>query len=99
MDKLLCALLMLATLAGCATNAPTQEAATSRARRAQLVRGTFGTYDNEPRLASRHVDARQLIAELVEQRANTYNWLVWHTTNDWGDLKLFLPLARKQHIK
>src|SRR5438105_3334872 len=99
MNKLLCTLLVLTTLAGCAMDDPSQQAVTARGRRAQLVRGTFGTYDNEPRLANRRVDAKQLIAELVEQRANTYNWLVWHSTNDWDDLKVFLPLARKHHIK
>ena len=95
MNKPLWTLLMLATLAGCATNGPNQRALTDRARRAQLVRGTFGTYDNEPRLPNRHVDVNHLLAELVEQRANTYNWLVWHNTNDWEDLKVFLPLVAR----
>lgn len=60
--------------------------------------GVRGTYDNEPRLANGRVDCQKLLAELTELRANTYNWLVWHKATDWDDLKIFLPLARKNKI-
>ena len=66
--------------------------------RAEIVRGSFGTYDNEPRGEDGRVDVERLIRELVEIRANTYNFLIWHRETDWEDLKRFLPLARKKNI-
>jgi len=98
MKQILSSLLILAILSGCATD-PKRAAAAARVHRAETLRGTFGTYDNEPRLPNQHVDVQRLIAELVDQRANTYNWLVWHNPNDWADLKAFLPLARRHHIQ
>jgi hypothetical protein len=62
------------------------------------LRGSFGTYDGEPRLPNGHVDLDLLLSELGEMKANTYNWLIWHNTNDWADLKAFLPRARKAGI-
>lgn len=91
-------LLLLASLVGCTTN-PSGNADALRSKRSAAIRGCFGTYDNEPRLPNERVDVQSLMAELVDQRANTYNWLIWHKTNDWEDLKIFLPLARKHHIK
>ncbi|MSU59263.1 MAG: hypothetical protein EXS35_14030 [Pedosphaera sp.] len=76
----------------CADEAP-------RAERRKNLRGTFGTYDNEPRLINHRVDVKRLANELATIKANTYNFLIWHTTNDWDDLKLFLPLARARGIK
>jgi hypothetical protein len=69
------------------------------ADRAAALRGIFGTYDNEPRKADRHVDTDRLVAEIVKVKAQTYNFLIHHTSNDWDDLKIFLPTARKQNIK
>ena len=97
MFKILCGLLSLVFLAGCAAPAPHN--ATVHAQRTRALRGCFGTYDNEPRLPNQHVDIPHLISELVDQRANTYNWLIWHHTNDWEDLKNFLPVARRHHIQ
>ncbi len=62
------------------------------------LRGVIGTYDNEPRLPGGRIDIPKLISELVELRANTYNFLIWHKTTDWDDLKLFLPVAREKSI-
>lgn len=61
--------------------------------------GVFGTYDAEPRQADGRVDVDRLVRELVAIKANTYNFLVWHGTNDWEDLQLFLPEARKHDIR
>jgi hypothetical protein len=97
MNKTFLSFLLIAILAGCATR--DSKAPSEQARRADAVRGCFGTYDNEPRLPNQHVDVNHLISELVDQRANTYNWLIWHNTHDWEDLHAFLPLARKHHIK
>ena len=66
--------------------------------RTQSLKGSFGTYDGEPRGKDGHVDIQRLISELVEIRANTYNWLIWHASTDWDDLKRFLPLAREKGI-
>jgi len=45
------------------------------------------------------VDIARLLNELVDQRANTYNWLIHSELTDWDDLKLFLPQARKKGIR
>jgi hypothetical protein len=44
------------------------------------------------------VDIQRLLSELVELKANTYHWLVWHRGTDWDDLQRFLPLARQKNI-
>jgi|GEM_PF-354356 len=66
--------------------------------RAQVLRGSFGTYDGEPRLPNGRFDIQKLLSELTELRANTYNFLIWHAKTDWDDLKIFLPLARAKKI-
>ncbi len=91
MCKIICGVLLLLTLAGCVTD-PKQS-------RAERLCGTFGTYDNEPRLPNQHVDVQRLIGELADLHASTYNWLIWHDAHDWEDLQAFLPLARRHHIK
>jgi hypothetical protein len=57
-----------------------------------------GTYHGEPRLENGRVDLQRLLTELKEIGANTYSWLLYEKSTDWDDLKLFLPLARAQHI-
>ncbi len=93
--RLLLAMVCVGFLAGCASasggHSPVEPAA--------ALRGIFGTYDAEPRRADKRVDVDQLVAELVKIRANTYNFLVHHQSNDWDDLKLFLPKARENNIK
>jgi hypothetical protein len=71
---------------------------TAKSRRAAIL-GTFGTYAGEPRLASGHVDAEKLLADLTELKANTYHYLIWHAKSDWDDLHTLLPLAREKHIR
>ncbi|EEF58485.1 hypothetical protein [Pedosphaera parvula] len=97
MNKILCSLLLVASLTGCAANH--FKRASGYTNRQSAIHECFGTYDNEPRLPNQHIDINHLISELVDQRANTYNWLIWHNTNDWEDLHAFLPIARKHHIK
>lgn len=67
--------------------------------RTQAVRGCFGTYAGVPRGKDRRVDVARLVGELGELKANTYSWLVHDRATDWDDLKLFLPLARKDGIR
>src|SRR5438445_8224414 len=55
-------------------------------------------YDSEPRRADGRVDT-QLAARLKELRVTTYYWLLWHGTNDWEDLKLFLPMAASNGLE
>ncbi|RPD39123.1 hypothetical protein EG028_21155 [Chitinophaga barathri] len=69
------------------------------AGKTQLLKDTYGTYGAPPRLANGHVNMDQLLAELKELNVTVYHWLIWQSENDWDDLKTFLPLARKQHIK
>lgn len=58
----------------------------------------LGTYSSPPMKNSR-VDAEKLVAELKDLNANTYNFLIWKQETDWDDLKLFLPVAKKNGIK
>lgn len=68
-------------------------------RRAAIV-GCRGTYNAPPRAGEeKRVDIPRLLDELIDQRANTYHWLIWHRDTDWDDLKLFLPKAREKNIK
>ncbi|HUT88392.1 MAG TPA: hypothetical protein VMY37_02750 [Thermoguttaceae bacterium] len=66
--------------------------------RARALRGSFGTYNGEPRREDGHVDVERLVSELAELKANTYHWLIWHRETDWEDLQRFLPLARQKNI-
>ncbi len=63
------------------------------------LKNTYGTYAAPPRLANGRVNQQQLLAELKEIHATTYHWLIWQNENDWDDLQIFLPLAKKQNIK
>jgi hypothetical protein len=90
-SALLFLLAMAATsLAAAETTTPT---------RTDALRGTFGTYDAEPRTPDGRVDVARLVSELVTLRAKTYNFLVWRAATDWDDLKLFLPRAREKDIQ
>lgn len=78
----------------------TSHASDARADRARAVRGCYGTYALPPRVGKEHrVDVARLIAELVDLRADTYNWLIHARPTDWDDLKLFLPRAREKGIR
>lgn len=63
------------------------------------LKNTYGTYAAPPRLANGRVNQQQLLAELKEINATTYHWLIWMNENDWDDLQIFLPLAKKQGLK
>lgn len=72
----------------------------AKADREAAIIGCRGTYNAPPRAGKEHrVDIPRLLDELVDQRANTYHWLIWHRDTDWDDLKLFLPKAREKNIK
>jgi hypothetical protein len=67
--------------------------------RAPALRGCLATYDSIPRRPDHRADLPVLLRELADLGANTYNFLVWHESTDWDDLKLFLPLARAQNLR
>lgn len=69
------------------------------AAKALHLKNTFGTYAAPPRLPNGRVNQAQLLAELKEINATTYHWLIWMNENDWDDLQIFLPLAKKQNLK
>ena len=87
----------LLVIAGCGSVKSTH--VDIEAVRIQELKGTFGTYDAEPRKPDGRVDVDRLVNELVAIKANTYNFLVWRAANDWEDFKLFLPKAREHNIK
>src|SRR4051812_33285183 len=55
-------------------------------------------YDAEPRLPNGRIDVERLADRLKELGATTYYFLVLHAATDWDDLKLFLPLAARNHL-
>lgn len=59
----------------------------------------LGTYNSLPRMQNGEADISKLMKELKDLNANTYNWLIWKNTNDWEDLKQFLPIAKSNNIK
>ena len=95
MHMVLCCALALLFLAGCTSPRTAAEWAESRS---EAVQGCFGTYANMPRLADKHADIPRLLAELKDVRANTYHWLI-RNQHEWEDLKLFLPVARRENIR
>ncbi len=94
----ICWLIWLLMMTACFADEPAQKREGEDVDRGQVLRGSYGTYDGEPRDQQGRVDIERLLAELSEIRANTYNWLIWHAETDWEDLKRFLPLARKKGI-
>lgn len=88
----------LVILGWCAAGCGTPPKGVSFVPLASPMHGCFGTYDGEPRLPNGRVDVQTLLAELIELKANSYNWLIWHGPDDWADLKTFLPLARHHHL-
>jgi hypothetical protein len=68
------------------------------ARRDALAH-SYGTYGANLRTADRRIDHEQLLADLGELHANTYNWLISQADTDWNDLHTFLPLARKHGLR
>lgn len=67
--------------------------------RANNLKNTYGTYAGPPRMTNSRVDIPKLLAQLKEVHANTYHWLIWLNENDWDDLKLFLPVAKKNKLR
>jgi hypothetical protein len=63
------------------------------------LKNTYGTYGAPPRMTNSRVNIPKLLAELKEVHANTYHWLIWQNENDWEDLKLFLPVAKKNNLR
>ena len=99
MLKLKAVLILLFTailFVGCVTKPVASPEQSARAR-AEILRGSYGTYHGAPRQGD-HVDIARLLAELEDIHANTYHWLV-RGPNGWEDLKTFLPLAREKHLR
>jgi hypothetical protein len=65
----------------------------------ELFRQHLADYDSELRQADGRVAVDQLANRLKELGVTTYYWLIWHSTNDWDDLKVFLPRAAEAGIK
>lgn len=57
----------------------------------------LGDYDAELRQGD-HVDGPLMLQRLKDLGADTYMWLMWHSANDWDDLKAFLPAAAEAGI-
>lgn len=91
-------LVLLALGCTAAESASPGEAA-ARELRAEALRGARATYCRAPRLANGRVDVPLLVEQLADIHANTYSFCIHSGPDDWGDLQLFLPAARKQGIR
>ena len=80
------------TIAAAAEVAPTID-------RTAALHDSRGTYAGIPRHADHRADLPQLLRELTELGANTYNFLIWHEATDWDDLREFLPLAHARQLR
>lgn len=95
-----CLSICLLILAGCATSAKSKKSvAEQRAFRQQQLTGTLATYCRAPHLPNGRIDVEKLVRELIDIHANTYSFCIHTGSNDWDDLKIFLPLARANGIK
>jgi hypothetical protein len=66
--------------------------------RRESLHGCFGTYGRPTWLTNGHADVQKLLSDLEDIRANTFHWAIHAYTNEWDEIKTFLPLARKKNI-
>ena len=66
--------------------------------RHDVGRSVIGTYGVPSRLPDRRADLEKLLQELQDIHANTYHWALHSYTNDWDEIKRFLPMAREKNI-
>lgn len=69
------------------------------AARHKVVNGCLGTYGRPAWLSDNHADFSKLLRELEDIHANTFHWAIHGHTNEWDEIKAFLPQARKKNIK
>jgi hypothetical protein len=65
----------------------------------ESVRGCLGTYGRPAWLPDGHADTAKLLHELEDIHADTFHWAIHGHTNEFDEIKTFLPLARKKNIK
>jgi hypothetical protein len=66
--------------------------------RRESLRGCLGTYGRPNWTTNGHANAQKLLSELEDVRANTFHWAIHNYTNEWDEIKAFLPLAREKKI-
>ena len=67
--------------------------------RRESLRGCIGTYGRPTRMTNGVADVPKLLGELEDIRANTFHWAIHASSNEWNEIKTFLPLANKKNIK
>lgn len=74
-----------------------------RAADAQSRQAVFkdcrGTYGRPTWTTNNHADTATLLRDLEEIDANTFHWAIHTYSNEWDEVKAFLPSARAKHIK
>jgi hypothetical protein len=81
------------------TESPEVREANIHEARVSALKGVRGTYCAAPRLKNGRVNVALLVQQLVDIHANTYSFCIHAGSNDWDDLQLFLPVARKHGIR
>ncbi|HVV02541.1 MAG TPA: hypothetical protein VHH88_14325 [Verrucomicrobiae bacterium] len=66
--------------------------------RSKVFKRHLADYDDELRLANKHVDCEAMVKRLQDLGVTSYYWLIWHEKTDWDDLKIFLPQAARARI-
>jgi hypothetical protein len=69
------------------------------AARRKVVNGCIGTYGRPAWLPNGHADLPKLLRELEDIHADTFHWAIHGHSNEWDEIKTFLPLARGKNIK
>ena len=67
--------------------------------RHDLFKNCLGTYGRPNWTTNGHADTTKLLSELADIHANTFHWAIHTYSNEWDEIKTFLPLARKANIK
>jgi hypothetical protein len=87
--------IIIGCAAGLVSNAPNSVNAKVHPKKAM----TIGTYGSPPRTADGTILYNDLIKQLKDLHANTYDWLIMPNEKSFQQFKEFLPIAQKDSIE
>lgn len=75
------------------------QAADDAQLRHDVFKNCLGTYGRPNWNTNGHADTQKLLSDLKDIHANTFHWAIHSYSNEWDEIRTFLPLARKANIK